>query len=124
MLILALLLQSAPPAPMLRQSAPAAARATPVQLARKRRQQGEARALIARAAATSAKLPAGHPDKAQLDAMIGKAKGDLDSMAEMDEMESLRLQMAMDRMSKIMSTLSNLLKKISDTNQSITQNLK
>jgi hypothetical protein len=39
-------------------------------------------------------------------------------------MESLRLQMAMDRMSKMMSTLSNLLKKISDTASSITSNLK
>ena len=35
-------------------------------------------------------------------------------MSEMGEMESLRLQMAMDWMSKMMSTLSNLLKKISD----------
>ena len=39
-------------------------------------------------------------------------------------MESLRLQMAMDRMSKFMSTLSNLLKKMSDTGSTITQNLK
>ena len=45
-------------------------------------------------------------------------------MSEMGEMESLRLQMAMDRMSKMMSTLSNLLKKMSDTAESITQNLK
>lgn len=45
-------------------------------------------------------------------------------MSEMGEMESLRLQMAMDRMSKMMSTLSNLLKKISDTQNSIVQNLK
>lgn len=51
-------------------------------------------------------------------------KRDLDSMSEMGETESLRLQMSMDRMSKMMSTLSNLLKKISDTAQSITQNLK
>ncbi|CAN5705516.1 hypothetical protein BH11BAC3_BH11BAC3_25850 [soil metagenome] len=49
---------------------------------------------------------------------------DLDSLSEMGEMESLRLQMAMDRMSKMMSTLSNLLKKISDTANTITQNLK
>jgi hypothetical protein len=49
---------------------------------------------------------------------------DLDSMSEMGEMESLRLQMAMDRLSKMISTLSNLLKKIADTNQQITQNLK
>jgi hypothetical protein len=48
----------------------------------------------------------------------------LDSMNELGEMESLRLQMAMDRMSKLMSTLSNLLKKISDTASAITQNLK
>ncbi|MEO8706497.1 MAG: hypothetical protein ABI867_41110 [Kofleriaceae bacterium] len=53
-----------------------------------------------------------------------KTQKDLDSLSEMGEMESLRLQMAMDRMSKMMSTLSNLLKKISDTAQSITQNLK
>jgi len=33
----------------------------------------------------------------------------------MGETESLRLQMAMDRLSKMMSTLSNLLKKMSDT---------
>lgn len=48
----------------------------------------------------------------------------LDSMSDMGEVESLRLQMAMDRMSKMMSTLSNLLKKISDTSSQITQNLK
>jgi len=45
-------------------------------------------------------------------------------MSEMGEMESLRLQMAMDRMSKMMSTLSNLLKKLSDTSSQIAQNLK
>jgi hypothetical protein len=48
----------------------------------------------------------------------------VDSMSEMGEMESLRLQMAMDRMSKMMSTLSNLLKKLSDTSSQIAQNLK
>ena len=62
--------------------------------------------------------------KKELDAIKVKMKGDLDSMSEMGEMESLRLQMAMDRMSKMMSTLSNILKKISDTAQSIIQNLK
>lgn len=48
----------------------------------------------------------------------------LDSMSEMGEMESLRLQLAMDRLSKFMSTLSNLLKKSSDTASGIVQNLK
>jgi hypothetical protein len=60
----------------------------------------------------------------KLDAGLKDAKAKLDSMSEMGEMESLRLQMAMDRLSKLMSTLSNLLKKTSDTAQSITQNLK
>lgn len=55
---------------------------------------------------------------------IEQLQNDLDSMSEMGEMESLRLQMAMDRMSKMMSTLSNILKKISDTAQSIVQNIK
>lgn len=49
--------------------------------------------------------------KADIDAMKDKLKSDLDSMSEMGEMESLRLQMAMDRMSKTMSTISNLLKR-------------
>jgi hypothetical protein len=51
-------------------------------------------------------------------------KSDLDKLSEIGETESLRLQMVMDRLSKMMSTLSNILKKISDTAQSITQNLK
>ena len=48
----------------------------------------------------------------------------LDSLSEMGEMESLRLQMAMDRLSKMMSTISNMLKKLADTNRQIAQNLK
>jgi hypothetical protein len=62
--------------------------------------------------------------KSQLDAVVDAVKNDLDSMSELSEMESLRLQMAMDRRSKMMSTLSNLLKKISDTGDGLTQNLK
>lgn len=62
--------------------------------------------------------------RTEITATTDKIKRDLDSMSEMGEMESLRLQMAMDRMSKMMSTLSNLLKKISDTASSIIQNLK
>lgn len=62
--------------------------------------------------------------RAELDAAADKIKNDLDSMSEMGEMESLRMQSAMDNRSKMMSTLSNLLKKIHDTQQSIIQNLK
>jgi hypothetical protein len=59
-----------------------------------------------------------------VDAEFDSIQRDLDSMSEMGEMESLRLQMAMDRMSKMMSTLSNLMKKIADTSSAISQNLK
>ena len=48
----------------------------------------------------------------------------LDSMNEMSEMTSMRLQMAMDRRSKFISTLSNIMKKISDTQGALVQNLK
>ncbi|WP_319454518.1 MULTISPECIES: hypothetical protein [unclassified Mycobacterium] len=62
--------------------------------------------------------------KAETSRVIDELKADLDSMSELGEMESLRLQMAMDRMSKMMSTLSNILKKISCTASQITQNMK
>jgi hypothetical protein len=61
---------------------------------------------------------------ADLNALESQMKNELDSMSEMGETESLRLQMAMDRLSKMMTTLSNVLKKISDTSQSIVQNMK
>lgn len=75
-------------------------------------------------ACVSAVRPTEDFGQASLDAMRDGMKDKLDSLSEMGEMESLRLQMAMDRMSKMMSTLSNLLKKISDTASGITQNLK
>jgi len=59
----------------------------------------------------------------QLEAEADRLFGDLDSASEL-EMQSLRLQMAMDRLSKMMSTLSNLLKKISDTSSQLVQNSK
>jgi hypothetical protein len=43
---------------------------------------------------------------------------------ELSELEQLRLQMAMDRLAKLMGTLSNILKKMADTASQITQNLK
>lgn len=60
----------------------------------------------------------------EIEALHESLKNDLDSMSEMGEMESLRLQMAMDRLSKMMSTLSNLLKKSQETKQGIIDNLK
>jgi hypothetical protein len=53
-----------------------------------------------------------------------KIKAALDSMSEMGELESLRLQMAMDRLSKFLSTLSNIEKQISTSSEAILANLK
>jgi hypothetical protein len=49
---------------------------------------------------------------------------ELDALSELGEMESLRLQMAMDRLSKFIATLSNLLKKVADTEQALVGNIK
>ena len=48
----------------------------------------------------------------------------LDSMNDMSEMRSLRLQMTMDRRSKFISTLSNIMKKITNTQDTLVQNIK
>jgi hypothetical protein len=125
-ILIALQIVQVPPAVTQRPAfnAPATKSVSPA--VRKQKVQSDARALLARAEAVQGNYApaAGQPPKAELDNQIEQIKNDLDNMSEMGEMESLRLQMAMDRMSKMMSTLSNLLKKISDTSQSITQNIK
>jgi Arc/MetJ-type ribon-helix-helix transcriptional regulator len=63
-------------------------------------------------------------DVSIIESIRDELRDKLDSMSEMGEMESMRLQMIMDRRSKLLETLSNILKKISDTQKSITQNLK
>jgi hypothetical protein len=55
---------------------------------------------------------------------IGSARDQLDSTSELGEQQQLRLQMYMDRLTGIHSTLSNLMKKFSDTTGGIVQNLK
>jgi hypothetical protein len=69
-----------------------------------------------------------HPGKisdiAQLEAIRDSLKDKLDGMNELSEMTSLRLQMAMDRRSKFMATLSNLIQKLGATQEAIVQNLK
>lgn len=121
-------LQVIQPQPILR-TEPALVKPNAIAAARlpeRQRKIAQARDLLARAEQVRAHYaPApGQPTRAELDASIDAMKNDLDSMSEMGEMESLRLQMAMDRMSKMMSTLSNLLKKISDTQSAIVQNIK
>jgi seryl-tRNA synthetase len=80
-------------------------------------------------AARTARAPGGQAvtlrtTAAELDQAIDEVKAELGSLSELGETESLRLQMAMDRMSKLMSTLSNILKKASQTSGEITQNIK
>ena len=60
----------------------------------------------------------------QLQAEMAELLEKSDTAGELSELEQLRLQMAMDRLAKLMSTLSNVLKKMSDTASQITQNLK
>jgi hypothetical protein len=60
----------------------------------------------------------------QLQAELGELLQKVKAAGELSEIDQLRLQMAMDRTAKMMSTLSNILKKISDTASQITQNLK
>jgi hypothetical protein len=60
----------------------------------------------------------------QLKGIQQDLQGDLDSMNEMSEMTSMRLQMAMDRRSAFVETLSNMLKKIDKSQEAIIQNMK
>jgi hypothetical protein len=59
-----------------------------------------------------------------LKSLLDDLKGKLDGMNEMSEMTSLRLQMTMDRRSKFIATLSNIMKKTSSTQDTLVQNLK
>ena len=61
-------------------------------------------------------------DADKFDKLTDEIQNKLGSMSELGEMEALRLQVAMDRLSKVMQTLSNVLKKM--TGSQIVQNLK
>jgi len=88
-------------------------------------------AQIRQFSATAGKLP--HPVRwpatdhvtygeiAQLQQQIQQ---NANSLGEQSETQSLELQMTMDRRSKLLDTLSNVLKTISDTSDSVVQNLK
>ena len=62
--------------------------------------------------------------KPEIDKVAEDIKAKEDSFTEMGEELSLRLQMFMDSKNKMMSTLSNLLKKMSETSSNIIGNLK
>ena len=63
-------------------------------------------------------------DAHKFDNLTDSIKNKLDSLSELGEIESLRLQMVMDRLSKFIQTLANILKKMSETDSEIVQNLK
>jgi hypothetical protein len=60
----------------------------------------------------------------ELAALLRAEYDDLFVTTDEFELESLRLQMAVDRQSKLLETLSNILKKISDTKRGIVDNIK
>ena len=68
--------------------------------------------------------PGAFATKKDIDNAKETVKNKLDSLSDMGEMEARRIQMAMDRLSKLMSTLLNLLNKSSETASGITQNIK
>jgi hypothetical protein len=65
-----------------------------------------------------------HPTYGDFTRIRAQLPGAMDSLNESSETQSLELQMTMDRRSKLIDTLSNVLKKISDTSDSVVQNLK
>jgi uncharacterized protein YdbL (DUF1318 family) len=58
------------------------------------------------------------------DASAAAMQDRLDQLSQLSEMGQLRLQMMTDRSSKAIAALSNLMKKVSDTDSSILSNLK
>lgn len=61
---------------------------------------------------------------ADLQSVADGLRARLDSMNEMSETQSMRLQMMMDRRAKLIEALSNILKKIEATQEGIVANLK
>ena len=61
---------------------------------------------------------------AGLQAQNRRLKAQADSLSELSQDDQLRLQLAMDRLQKLMETLSNLMKKSSDTAGAIIGNMK
>jgi hypothetical protein len=62
--------------------------------------------------------------KTEFDRLLNLNKKDLELLSDMSELNSLRMQMATDRLFEIMSTLSNIMKKTSDTQSDIIQKIK
>jgi hypothetical protein len=59
-----------------------------------------------------------------LDEAVRELYAEVEDAPELEGSEEERLQMAMDRLSKMTSTLSNVMKKLAETQTAITQKLK
>ncbi len=71
--------------------------------------------------------PPAHPRiarSAALDQFLASERVSYDALGDLGQEQQLKMQMALDRQSKANQIMSNMLKKISDTAQGITQNLK
>lgn len=62
--------------------------------------------------------------QADVEKEVEALKSQLDSLADLSEESQLRLQIIMDRIAKAFQTLSNIMKKSSETASAIIQNLK
>jgi len=60
----------------------------------------------------------------QLDCIVDELQGKLDGLSDLSELDAMKLQMLMDRRSKFLEMLSNMMKKISETQAAIVGNLK
>lgn len=66
----------------------------------------------------------GPPSLGPLRSLTAPPRLNVPNLSELRQMQSLRLQMVMDRRSKIYSTLSNIMKKVSDSAASVVGNIK
>ena len=62
--------------------------------------------------------------KKQMDMLMTSLKDKTDSLGEMNEADQLRMQQAMEKMNSLMQMISNMMKKMHDTQMAIISNLK
>lgn len=64
------------------------------------------------------------PTFADLRTVPGQIQSNLDSLNDISQAQQMKIQMLMDQRSKLIETMSNIMKSISDTNSTIIQNIK
>lgn len=124
--LLAMLAIQAQPAVTLPRPVQIAPPTTTWQPTKKQQMIADGRALVLRAERLSATYTpaAGLPSQAELKAAIDQMKAEIDSLSGWGEMTSLRMQKYSDRYQKAYSALTSIMKKASDTQDGIMQNIK